>query len=53
MPLDGTGVEEMFTVFVHSHLETFLEATGLALVAVGLVDDAVPAARLTPEFNSN
>ena len=43
----GEGGDNL-TVFVHPHVETFLQSAGLALVPVGLVYNAGPIARLTP-----
>ena len=43
----GDGADNL-TVFVHPHVETFLEPAGLALVPVGLVYNAGSIARLTP-----
>ena len=42
----------LLTVFVHSHVEAFFETTGLTLISVRLVYDAVPRARLTSAFEN-
>jgi hypothetical protein len=37
------------TIFVHAHLEAFLETAGLTLIPVGLVDNTGSVSGLTPE----
>ena len=40
--------KQQLTVFIHAHLQTLFESTGLALIAVRLVDDAMATSGLAP-----
>lgn len=43
--------ERVRTVFIHPHLETFLQTARLALVPMGLVNHAMATSGLTPVYN--